>query len=102
MGMYLNRYYSTIADYKMKPFLIALQFMTRFPVTHSFEASENDLGHSILFYPLIGLIIGFALCVVSVLFSSASHMLMSAIVLLTWVITTGGLHLDGLADSADA
>lgn len=86
----------------MKPFLIALQFMTRFPITNSFEMSDKELGRSVLFYPLIGLIVGFALCIVYVLFSGTNQLLVSAIVLLAWVIATGGLHLDGLADSADA
>ena len=54
-----------------------------------------------LFYPLIGLLIGCFLVVFSFLFSATSINLQAALVLTLWVIITGGLHLDGLADCAD-
>ena len=82
-------------------FQIALQFLTIIPVSYA-NATEQQLGRSLVFYPLVGLIIGFILsAVVSVL--PVSYSLLSAALLLTvWVLLTGGLHIDGLADSADA
>ncbi|BDZ74969.1 adenosylcobinamide-GDP ribazoletransferase [Methylophaga marina] len=82
-------------------FQIALQFLTIIPVSYA-NATEQQLGRSLVFYPLVGLIIGFILSgVVSVL--PGSYSLLSAALLLTvWVLLTGGLHIDGLADSADA
>ncbi|MEC9411283.1 MAG: adenosylcobinamide-GDP ribazoletransferase [Pseudomonadota bacterium] len=82
-------------------FQIALQFLTIIPVSYA-SASDQQLGRSLVFYPVIGLIIGLILSgLVSVL--PVSYSLLSAALLLTaWVLLTGGLHIDGLADSADA
>ena len=53
-------------------------------------------------YPLAGLVIG-ALCGIgAALFDGVGEGLRAAIVLTLWVALTGGLHLDGLADWADA
>jgi adenosylcobinamide-GDP ribazoletransferase len=61
---------------------------------------------SLLCYPLVGLLIGVLLMgvhygLVEVL-HTASALLQAAVLLAVWVAITGGLHLDGLADSADA
>lgn len=54
------------------------------------------------FYPLVGLLLGALIVGMQSLFATADVGLQSALVLLVWVLLTGGLHLDGLADSADA
>ena len=84
----------------MKAFFVALQFMTRIPV-RSLDASDDDIGRSILFYPLVGLVIGILLCIPLFVLQGLDAGIQAAIVLVIWVIVTGGLHLDGLADSAD-
>lgn len=82
-------------------FQIALQFLTIIPVSYA-NASEQQLGRSLVFYPVIGLILGLILSgLVSVLPVSYSF-LSAALLLAAWVLLTGGLHIDGLADSADA
>lgn len=82
-------------------FQIALQFLTIIPVSYA-NASDQQLGRSLVFYPVIGLILGLILSgLVSVLPVSYSF-LSAALVLAAWVLLTGGLHIDGLADSADA
>ncbi len=94
----------------MKAFFIALGLLTRIPVPKIFYFNEQDseklFGWSVLFYPLIGLLIGGLLLLLSWALSFLSlptHGLIEAIILLTmWVLITGALHLDGLADSADA
>ncbi len=88
----------------MNSFLIALQFLTVIPVRHSFIASDKQLGFSAFFYPLIGLVIGTFLLIISFLLalSNLSMTIQAAIILIVWVLLTGGLHLDGLADCADA
>lgn len=94
----------------IKAFFIALGLMTRIPVPSLFQIKENDseklYGWSVMFYPLIGLIIGgllvFVLWCFSLLSLSTNGLIEAAIVLTVWVLITGALHLDGLADSADA
>lgn len=86
----------------IKPFLIAVQFLTRLPVRLTTQPSEKDLGYSLLFYPLIGLIIGFLLIGLGWLLSSTPPLVTAALLVTFWILLTGGLHLDGLADSADA
>ena len=52
--------------------------------------------------PVVGLLIGVGLLIVAKLLSDSSPMIAAIAVLGFWVLVTGGLHLDGLADSADA
>ena len=94
----------------IKAFFIALGLLTRIPVPKLFHVNENDndklYGWSVVYYPVIGLIIGIFLVFVSWALSFLTlpeHGLIQAgIILLVWVLITGALHLDGLADSADA
>jgi adenosylcobinamide-GDP ribazoletransferase len=62
----------------------------------------RDWGHSALFYPLVGLLIGALLAVLQFAIGASDALLQAAVLLTAWVLLTGGLHLDGLADTADA
>jgi len=86
----------------MRSFLIAVQFLTRIPVRLTDCPSEKQIALSQLYYPVVGLLIGAALALLAWVFDGIPTMLLAAIVLAGWVLITGGLHLDGLADSADA
>ena len=86
----------------MDAFLVALQFLTRIPVNYRYETGATLLGRSVLYYPAVGLLLGTLLSVPGTLSAGSSPMLLAAIVLAAWVLITGGLHLDGLADCADA
>ncbi len=86
----------------MHSLLLAIQFLTRLPLTTELEWSDESVARSVLFYPLVGLLIGMLLWLFATLLDSVPAMLQAALVLVAWVILTGGLHLDGLADSADA
>ncbi len=86
----------------VRPFLAALRFLTRVPVPDATPLSDSDLGRSPLFYPLVGLIIGLLLVALKGILHGVPDALVAALVLAVWVLLTGGLHLDGLADSADA
>lgn len=86
----------------MNSFLLAFQLLTIIPITHSFAASNKQLGHSSLWYPVIGLFIGGILAGTALLLTNIPLQIQAVLILMLWVLLTGGLHLDGLADCADA
>lgn len=86
----------------MKAFLLALQFLTCLPVSLKAAPGPADWGRSALAYPLVGLLIGLLLAGLQQLVGHADPLLLAALLTATWALITGGLHLDGLADSADA
>ncbi len=86
----------------MQPFFIALQFLTRLPVNIRRTPDERSMAYSLAYYPLVGLIIGVLLAGFSWLLKDSPAILSAGLLLIAWVIITGGLHLDGLADSVDA
>ena len=83
------------------PFFLALSLLTRLPTPLLEEVDDKDSGFSALFYPAVGLLIGGVLAFLLVFFLHHSPLL-PAVIVVAWVMITGGLHLDGLADSADA
>ena len=86
----------------MKPLLLALQLLTRIPVPGEIEATEAQIGRSILFYPIVGLLLGATIYVVATVLPEQSLLLNAALLITLWIGLTGALHIDGLADSADA
>lgn len=86
----------------MLPFWIALQFLGSVPVRLPGMPTPQELGRSLLFYPLVGLLFGAILWALNWLLLGTPLLLHAALLLTVWVLLSGALHLDGLADSADA
>lgn len=85
----------------MRTLLAAIGFLTRVPVPpRVFDGA--DTAAQLAWYPIVGWLIGAVLWGFGWVLSSAPPLLASALLLLAWVALTGALHLDGLADSADA
>ena len=86
----------------MLPFWIALQFLSSLPIRLPGMPAPQELGRSLLFYPLVGLLFGGLFWALNGLLSGTPLLLHAALLLTVWVLLSGALHLDGLADSADA
>lgn len=85
----------------MKSLLLMISFFTRIPIKYKYEYREQDLKRGIMYFPLIGLIIGAAIWLPSL---AKDFLDKPVIILASWIIylwITGGLHIDGLADTFD-
>lgn len=81
----------------------AFQFLTRLPVKAEIDFSPDLLKRSASYYPLVGVVIGIIVWGFAALTSMVLPPLPCAILtLVVWVWLTGGLHLDGWMDAADA
>ena len=85
----------------LRPFWLAVMLLTRLPAPRVDTVRDEDMGRSLLAYPLVGLIVGGLLCLPAGLFPEADGLLLAALVLVVWAVVTGALHLDGLGDAAD-
>lgn len=85
----------------LRSFCIALQLLTRLP-TPRCDYDAQSAGRSLLSYPLVGVLLGALIAATGWSLSSLFPPLpLAALLLVLWVLLTGALHLDGLADSAD-
>jgi adenosylcobinamide-GDP ribazoletransferase len=86
----------------MKRVLAAIQFLTILPLPRGLAPDERALGGSLPFFPVVGLGIGAAVAVIDwgagFLFPVGVTSVLAVILL---IAASGGLHLDGLADTAD-
>jgi adenosylcobinamide-GDP ribazoletransferase len=82
--------------------LAALQFLTVISVPWRREIQAAQLGKSAGFFPLVGAFIGGILVGLNYLFDLGLPPAVTRVLLLViLVVLTGGLHLDGLADTCD-
>lgn len=83
-------------------FLAQVMFLTKIPVPSGIGFKEDDLVKGVIFAPVVGIIIGLFPAGAFWLLSGAGLMpVAAAAAIMLQVILTGGLHLDGLADTAD-
>jgi adenosylcobinamide-GDP ribazoletransferase len=81
---------------------LAVSFLTIVPIRIE-SASDADVAASMAWFPLVGLLMGIAYALEDRALSFLlPHAIRSAIILLSMTMLTGALHLDGLADTADA
>lgn len=83
-------------------FVAAMALMSRLPIGAA-EVEQKHRARSPVWYPAVGLVLGILLVAFSLLFPQIwPPMVETALLLILWVAFTGALHLDGLADAADA
>ena len=86
----------------MRSFLLAVQLLTRIPVRIRGEVHKREMVLSVTMFPLVGLLVGGAMGLVHYLASLVLPGTLPALLaVLAALLLTGGLHLDGLMDTAD-
>lgn len=84
-------------------FFTSLRFLTILPVPWHRGATAEETGRSVVYFPLVGLLLGLVLVGLDELFvlvdlpSSVANVLL----IVAMVILTGALHLDGFIDTCD-
>lgn len=87
----------------LESFLIAFSMYSTLPVKCLNWTTEN-LRNAMVFFPLIGLLCGGVLWIVwtACKFLGVSSILFAVLAVLGIIVITGGIHLDGFCDTADA
>jgi adenosylcobinamide-GDP ribazoletransferase len=86
---------------QLNTFLAAVMFLTRLPVGRFYEFREEEVAASTIYFPVVGALIGLA-AGLPLLMSAALPLFLAVLIsMLVTICLTGGLHEDGLADSAD-
>lgn len=86
----------------MKGILLAIQFMTIFPVRVGGDVTAREIGRSAAFFPLAGALQG--ICAAAALVALSRIFppdITAGLLVLVLAVASGGFDLDGLADTAD-
>lgn len=84
-----------------KAFILGLQFLTRLPINTRIDFDKKILSKTPIFFPIIGMIIGGIAAIIYYLLSFINKDFAALGTVLSLVVITGGLHLDGLSDTCD-
>jgi adenosylcobinamide-GDP ribazoletransferase len=80
----------------MKSFLVALQYLTIFPVRPYVRITNAELVESFVFFPVVGALLGAASAIVYIVLERPfGQMVASAVLIPAYMILTGGLQLNG-------
>jgi adenosylcobinamide-GDP ribazoletransferase len=82
---------------------LAISFLTILPVIDRRPASDEAVAASFAWFPIVGFLIGVALVGEDWLLAFFfAQVIRSVLIVISLTIVTGAVHLDGLADTADA
>ena len=85
-----------------KGFALAFNMLSIIPFFKVHDFFKGINGYSVMFYPLIGFILGSLLWAVHFLLNGYIPSTHLAIIIFTlWILITGALHLDGFSDTVD-
>ena len=86
----------------MKSLILMIQFMTRYPIPVTIEFTAERFVQGMKWMPLVGLL---AALPATIAFLVADRLLgaelATIVAVIALILITGGLHLDGIADTAD-
>jgi adenosylcobinamide-GDP ribazoletransferase len=86
----------------MRALVAAFAFLTRLPVWVG-PLRDQDLGRSVAFFPMVGLVLGLMITGLSyLLVGSLPPLLIAVLMVALLAALTGAIHLDGVADMFDA
>jgi adenosylcobinamide-GDP ribazoletransferase len=86
----------------MRSLLAAIQFLTVIPFPKSFTGGEKELEKCVPFFPVVGLLIGIIIAAVDYVMGLILPPLPASVMTaIAMTAISGGLHMDGLADTAD-
>lgn len=86
----------------LRPLLAAIQFLTIIPFPKSFTGGEKELEKCMPFFPVVGLLIGMIIAAVDYVMGLILPPLPASVMTaIAMTAISGGLHMDGLADTAD-
>lgn len=86
----------------MISFLVAIQFLTTFPLAPWRATTEEEIGYSVRYFPVIGLLLGSVLALLNWLLRLAlPASLTDLLLVIALLMLTGALHFDGFLDSCD-
>lgn len=86
----------------MRGLIIAVQFLTRLPTPQLSDFDPAEMPAAIRWFPAVGLIVGGIVAGAWWLGGLIDPWAAGLFGLAAWIMVTGALHLDGLADLADA
>lgn len=84
----------------IRGFFIMVTFFTRIPIGGWVHYNDTAYKKGLFTFPFVGLVIGALMCW-PFLFSNMPIELRALLIVTSYVFISGGIHLDGLADSAD-
>lgn len=86
----------------MRTLAVAISLLTRIPVPMGKSPDSREISRSAVFFPAVGLIIGAVMAALYGLAAPAfSPSIAATIAIAAEFLLTGGLHFDGLMDTAD-
>ncbi|MGR3309962.1 MAG: adenosylcobinamide-GDP ribazoletransferase [Candidatus Brocadiales bacterium] len=86
----------------MRGLLWAVKFLTVIPLDRKNKFTPANTGAAMVWFPAVGLLIGVFLAAIYLLLIKWFPSTVSdALILAVFLVITGGLHLDGIADSCD-
>lgn len=86
----------------MKQLILMIQFLTRIPLPITLDVTNEDFTKGFKYFPVVGSIIGGLIYAIHfILRGHISSFTMAIVIVLSYLYITGGLHMDGLSDSAD-